>query len=224
MNLHILTFWFICWTGPTGERPAFKEEDRALFLEICGIRQLSSCVKNEAQTESLRPSPAMQEMVRSVVPYIQRFLYHREDLSDVYSELQENNIAEKIKKLSFRQVRRSFPSRFDLLFGFEKLECKWLPFLVQVGKLYIRYQLDVPDSDSIVELEDVICLLKDQKELYIQKDHLFAKLDICRFVSEARPDLCQCTNKKEQITPTCTKINRYQQDSLIPNMFMKRGL
>lgn len=139
-------------SGPTGERPAFKEEDRALFLEICGIRQLSSCVKNEAQTESLRPSPAMQEMVRSVVPYIQRFFYHREDLSDVYSELQENNIAEKIKKLSFRQV----------------------------GKLYIRYQLDVPDSDSIVELEDVICLLKDQKELYIQKDHLFAKLDICR--------------------------------------------
>lgn len=51
----------------------------------------------------------------------------------------------------------------------------------QVGKLYIRYQLDVADSDeSVVELQDVICLLKDRKELYIQKDHLSAKLDICR--------------------------------------------
>lgn len=54
-------------------------------------------------------------------------------------------------------------------------------FLFQVGKLYIRYQLDVADSDeAVVELQDVICLLKDEKELYIQKDHLSAKLDIGR--------------------------------------------
>lgn len=54
---------------------------------------------------------------------------------------------------------------------------------VQVGKLYIRYQLDVADSDeAVVEMEDVICLLKDEKEFYIQKDHLSAKLDICRCV------------------------------------------
>lgn len=52
-----------------------------------------------------------------------------------------------------------------------------------MGKLYIRYQLDVADSDeAVVELQDVICLLKDEKELYIQKDHLSAKLDICRCV------------------------------------------
>lgn len=50
-----------------------------------------------------------------------------------------------------------------------------------MGKLYIRYQLDVADSE-VVEMRDVICLLKDKKELYIQKDHLSAKLDICRCV------------------------------------------
>ncbi|XP_018545246.2 uncharacterized protein LOC108892272, partial [Lates calcarifer] len=51
----------------------------------------------------------------------------------------------------------------------------------QVGKLYIRYQLDVADSDQpVVEVQDVICLLKDEKELYIQKDYLSSKMEICR--------------------------------------------
>lgn len=67
-----------------------------------------------------------------------------------------------------------------------KLLCDCL----QVGKLYIRYQLDVSDSeDVVVEVQDVICLLKDEKELYIQKDHLSAKLDICRFVCDEFPTL-----------------------------------
>ncbi|XP_045924345.1 protein NO VEIN [Micropterus dolomieu] len=132
--------------------PTFKEEDRSLFLEICGICQLSKCVKTEPQTENWRPCPPMQAMVRSVIPYIQRFLYHHDELAEVYSELIDNNIGEKIKRLCFGQV----------------------------GKLYIRYQLDVADSNEVVEVQDVICLLKDEKELCIQKDHLSAKLDICR--------------------------------------------
>lgn len=57
-----------------------------------------------------------------------------------------------------------------------------------MGKLYIRYQLDVVDGE-VVEVQDVNCLLKDEKELYIQKDHLTAKLDICRCVWESRPSL-----------------------------------
>lgn len=53
----------------------------------------------------------------------------------------------------------------------------------QVGQLYIRYQLDVADDeDSVIELQDVPCLLKDEKELYIQKDHIHEKLEILRFV------------------------------------------
>ncbi|XP_070783607.1 uncharacterized protein [Enoplosus armatus] len=133
--------------------PTFNEKDRSLFLEICGIRLLSQCVKTEPQTESLRPCPPMQAMVRSVIPYIQRFLYHHDELAEVYSELIDSNIGDKIKRLYFGQV----------------------------GKLYIRYQLDVADSDEVVvELQDVICLLKDEREFYIQKDHLLAKLDICR--------------------------------------------
>lgn len=50
-----------------------------------------------------------------------------------------------------------------------------------MGKLYIRYQLNVAEGE-VVEVQDVNCLLKDEKELYIQKDHLSAKLDICRYV------------------------------------------
>ncbi|XP_029311722.1 uncharacterized protein LOC115024372 isoform X2 [Cottoperca gobio] len=140
-----------------GERantvPAFNEEDRGLFLEICGIRKLTQCVKTQPQTENLRPCPPMQAMVHALMPYIQRFLYHHDELAEVYSELIDNKIGEKIKRLSFGQV----------------------------GKLYICYQLDVADSEApVVELQDVICLLNDEKELYIQKDHLSAKLDICR--------------------------------------------
>lgn len=52
---------------------------------------------------------------------------------------------------------------------------------VQVGKLYIHYRLEVPDEDPIFESEDIICLLKDKKELYIHKDHLSARLDIGRY-------------------------------------------
>ncbi|KAM9306088.1 uncharacterized protein KZ484_000860, partial [Pholidichthys leucotaenia] len=134
-----------------GERVTFSEEDRRLFLEICGVRLLSDCVKSEPLTENLRPCPSMQAMVCWVVPYIQRFLYHHDELSEVYVKLKEDGIAEKIKRLSFGQV----------------------------GKLYIRYQLDVGE-DPVIELQDVICLLKDEKELYIQKDHLSEDLDICR--------------------------------------------
>ncbi|CAG5911609.1 unnamed protein product [Menidia menidia] len=157
--------------GDRATMAAFNEWDRLTFLEICGVRKLSECVIYEAQTENLRPCPSMQAMVRSVVPYIQRFLYHHDELGEVYSELTHRNIAQKIKHLHFGQV----------------------------GKLYIRYQLDVADDeDPLIELQDVICLLKDEKEFYIQKDHLTAKLDICRelvklFCTESshRKDLMQ---------------------------------
>ncbi|KAM9410935.1 uncharacterized protein ACWYII_025836 isoform 8-T9 [Salvelinus alpinus] len=131
----------------------FSEEDRNLFLEICGLRFLSQCVSTEAQTENYRPCPSMQCLVRSVVPYIQRFLYHHEDLQELYWELKKNNIRQTIRQLTYGQV----------------------------GMLYTRYLLSVSDEEHpVVEMEDVICLLKDNKELYIQKDHLSARLDICR--------------------------------------------
>lgn len=58
---------------------------------------------------------------------------------------------------------------------------------LQVGKLYIRYEL----SDSeLVEVQNVNCVLNNGKELYIQKNHLTAKLDICRCVSEAKVSSC----------------------------------
>ncbi|XP_061561757.1 uncharacterized protein wu:fj29h11 isoform X5 [Phycodurus eques] len=133
--------------------PAFNESDRLAFMNICGIRLLSQSVNMESLTESWRPCAPMQAMVRSLIPHVQRFLYHHEELADIYSELVEDNIAEKIKRLKFAQV----------------------------GKLYIRYQLEVDDDeDAVVEMTDVICQLKDKKELCIQKDHLTAKLDICR--------------------------------------------
>lgn len=90
----------------------FFEKDRLLFLEICGVRQLSQCVKAEAQTENLRPCPPMQDLVRSLVPYIQRFLYHHDELADVYPELMDKNIGGKIKRLYFGQVSRCHLQQF----------------------------------------------------------------------------------------------------------------
>ncbi|XP_065109604.1 uncharacterized protein [Paramisgurnus dabryanus] len=138
--------------GKLHEKEAFSEADRELFLEICGVKRLSQCVTTEAQTESYRPCPSVQILVRQIIPYIQRFFYHRWDDEDIYSELKESGIAKQITSLSFGQV----------------------------GKLYIHYRLEVSEGDPIFESEDIICLLKDKKELYIHKDHLSAKLDICR--------------------------------------------
>lgn len=90
--------------SPTAER-AFNEKDRASFMDICGIRLLSQCVKTEPQTESLRPCPSMQALVRSVIPHLQKFLYHHEELAGVYSELMEEDIGQKIKRLNYAQVR-----------------------------------------------------------------------------------------------------------------------
>lgn len=92
-------------TVPRDPEPSFRDTDRALFLEICGIPRLSKCVRSDPQTENLRPCPPMQDMVRTLVPYIQRFLY--DELSEVYSELVQSNIREKIKRLTFAQVGAS---------------------------------------------------------------------------------------------------------------------
>ncbi|MGH0153085.1 UNVERIFIED_CONTAM: hypothetical protein FKN15_023719 [Acipenser sinensis] len=129
----------------------FDEDLRALFLEICGVRNLSQCISVEAQTENYRPCPSVQRLVRKVVPDIQKFIY--QDFRHIHNELKENNIAGLLKSLSFGQV----------------------------GKLYIQYQLTLPDMDPLYEKEDVICLLKD-KQLYIQKDHIRSHIDICREV------------------------------------------
>ncbi|XP_023805116.1 uncharacterized protein LOC101171115 isoform X2 [Oryzias latipes] len=138
-------------SGHKAAEAAFSESDRLLFLEICGVRRLSQCVTYEPQTEMLKPCPSLQALVRSVIPYIQRFLFHHDELSQVYRQLSKRNIAQKIKSLSFREV----------------------------AKLYIVYRLNVAEKE-VMKTQDVVCLLKDEKELYIQKDHLSAKLDIFR--------------------------------------------
>uniref|UniRef100_A0A3P9L232 Wu:fj29h11 n=1 Tax=Oryzias latipes TaxID=8090 RepID=A0A3P9L232_ORYLA len=140
---------------PAKKKAAFSESDRLLFLEICGVRRLSQCVTYEPQTEMLKPCPSLQALVRSVIPYIQRFLFHHDELSQVYRQLSKRNIAPKIKSLSFREV----------------------------AKLYIVYRLNVAEKE-VMKTQEVVCLLKDEKELYIQKDHLSAKLDIFRFVPD----------------------------------------
>lgn len=87
------------------EKEAFSERDRELFLEICGVERLSRCVTTEAQTELYRPCPALQTLVRQLVPYIQRFIFHHADFEDMYSELKDSGIAKRISSLSFGQVR-----------------------------------------------------------------------------------------------------------------------
>ncbi|XP_072098501.1 uncharacterized protein [Mobula birostris] len=127
----------------------FNEEDRNLFFEICGVQRLSNCITVEAQTEDFRPCPRVQNFVRSLTPFIQRWFYHRTDL---YEELQGNNIVATLKSMAFYQV----------------------------GKLYLYYQLTLPDADSVFEKEDIVCHLKSKKTFYIQKDHITSHIDICR--------------------------------------------
>lgn len=86
------------------EKLAFSERDRELFLEICGVKKLSQCVTTEPQTQSYRPCPAMQNLVRDLIPYIQRFIYHHDELGEIYEDLKESGIAQEIKSLSFGQV------------------------------------------------------------------------------------------------------------------------
>ncbi|TSK14591.1 Sacsin [Bagarius yarrelli] len=147
------------------EKLAFNEGDRELFLEICGVKKLSQCVTTEPTTELYRPCPAMQNLVRNLIPYIQRFIYHHDELGEIYDDLKENGIAQEIKSLSFGPLSEELEQRI---------------FVSQVGMLYINYRLEQPDESPIVESEDIICLLKDRKELYIQKDHLSSKMAICR--------------------------------------------
>lgn len=61
----------------------------------------------------------MQDTVHLLVPYIQRFLWHHDELAHVYAELLERNIGERLKELSFVQVSslvdvfKPFLSRHD---------------------------------------------------------------------------------------------------------------
>lgn len=114
--------------GDRGEAAlAFSEDDRSLFLKICGIRPLSECVRTQPQTEILRPSPTVQDTVRLLVPYIQRFLRHHDELSHVYAELLESNIDQRIRSLSFVQVSSltlqncSIDLKYLFLFGTNQL-------------------------------------------------------------------------------------------------------
>uniref|UniRef100_A0A4W3JPJ6 Wu:fj29h11 n=2 Tax=Callorhinchus milii TaxID=7868 RepID=A0A4W3JPJ6_CALMI len=148
------------------DKPRFDEEDRKIFLKICGVKRLSECVMVEAQTEDFRQCPAIQNFVHSVVPYIQRFLYGCEDYHHVYKELIHNNIVRTLKSIAF----------------------------IQVGKLYLQYQLTLPNTETLYEKEDIVCHLKGNKELlYIQKDHIASRTDICRELVK----LFNCAESKE---------------------------
>ncbi|XP_072339919.1 uncharacterized protein [Scyliorhinus torazame] len=129
----------------------FNEEDRNLFFEICGVERLSNCITVEAQTEDYRPCPRVQNFVNLVVPFIQRWFFHHDDFSDVYQKLQDNDITARLKSMTF----------------------------IQVGKLYLHYELTLPNTSLEVENEDIVCHLKD-KTFYIQKDHITSRTDICR--------------------------------------------
>lgn len=91
-------------SGKLNEKEAFSEADRELFLEICGVKRLSQYVSTEPQTESYRPCPSVQTLVRQIVPYIQRFIYQHGDFEDIYSELKVAGIAKQINSLRFGQV------------------------------------------------------------------------------------------------------------------------
>lgn len=117
-------FNFTAQSNVSDAMATFSEDDRSLFLEICGIRPLSECVRIQPQTENLRPSPALQDMVGLLVPYIQRFLWHHDELCRRYAELLESNIGQKMKQLSFVQVCGTvFKSLFSSVTAKSQINC-----------------------------------------------------------------------------------------------------
>ncbi|XP_069785977.1 uncharacterized protein [Narcine bancroftii] len=140
-----------CTRNNSKQEFQFNEEDRNLFFDICGIKRLSSCVTVEAQTVDLRQSPHVQNFVRSLTPFIQRWFYHHSDFNGVYKELQDSNIVSSLKSTCFYQV----------------------------GKLYLHYHLTLPDAGHMFEKEDVVCHL-DKKTFYVQKNYITSYIDICR--------------------------------------------
>lgn len=87
------------------------------------MKKLSQCVTTEAQTENYRPCPAMQNLVRDLIPYIQRFIYYHDEVGEIYEDLKESGIAEEIKSLSFGQVSTSHLvyNLLDLIFAISDL-------------------------------------------------------------------------------------------------------
>ena len=75
----------------------------AQFLDICGIKKLSECIRTDYITESYQPCAPLQQYVHDVVPYIQKELYNSH--SDVYEYLlRELNIKEILENMLFGSV------------------------------------------------------------------------------------------------------------------------
>ena len=72
------------------------------FLNMCRVRRLSQQVVIDHVTELYEPCGALQQHVHDVLPYIQAFLYSHHP--EIYAKHQENNIAEKLKEMTFGKV------------------------------------------------------------------------------------------------------------------------
>ncbi|XP_043571064.1 protein NO VEIN isoform X1 [Chiloscyllium plagiosum] len=173
----------------------FNEDDRNLFFEICGVKPLSSCISVEVQTENYVPCPKVQNFIHSLAPFIQRWLFHHDDFSHIYEDLQSSNVAARLKSMIF----------------------------IQVGKLYLHYKLTLPDNSIVYENENIVCHLKDSKEFYIQKDHITSRIDICRefvkFFSGERREL-----KKELEHFLQSLISYFEDEPALKKFLQKEGV
>lgn len=142
------SFFFLS-SGKLHEKEAFSEADRELFLDICGLKRLSQCVTTEAQTESYRPCPSVQTLVRQIIPYIQRFIYHHADFEDVYSELKDGGIAKQINSMSFGQV-------WNTLFQWRQDTCLLLHHILSQGSrkkfiLFVIFVFSISNENQIIK-------------------------------------------------------------------------
>ncbi|GCC17061.1 hypothetical protein chiPu_0017434 [Chiloscyllium punctatum] len=173
----------------------FNEDDRNLFFEICGVKPLSSCITVEAQTENYVLCPKVQNFIHSLVPFIQRWLFHHDDFSHIYEDLQSGNVAARLKSMIF----------------------------IQVNKLYLHYKLTLPDDSIVYENENIVCHLKGSKEFYIQKDHITSRIDICRefvkFFSDERRGL-----QKELEHFLQSLISYFEDEPALQKFLQKEGV
>ncbi|XP_078599079.1 uncharacterized protein LOC144874602 isoform X2 [Branchiostoma floridae x Branchiostoma japonicum] len=127
-----------------GKQVPYQKEYRDIFLKACGICSLSQSVQQEYIPTMYIPCPVLQKYVHMVVPYIQRFLLSREEHLELHDQLLEAGVNTNLQAMMFVQV-----TRLEVVFRLQ-------PF------------------DDIVETKEEICGLKDNRELYIQKDNLTA--------------------------------------------------
>ncbi|CAH1791177.1 unnamed protein product [Owenia fusiformis] len=166
-----------------------------LFIKTCQIKTLSECVEIKYLTESFSPCPSLQAYMHLMMPPLQTFMHANH--SQVYTSLNEKDIATKLNGLQFGQVEKleavySIKHRPDII-------------VIQNEKCRIR------DTEFCVQKDHVETYFEINREIakYFSDDDATCMQEIRNFLVELMPSILQ--------TSPCTiqeVIDRHDLDPL----------